>query len=42
MKVIAQKDSSLCGLLALNGLAHFYLPDIYWMISTAEVDTKRV
>lgn len=40
MKVTAQKDSFSCGLLAPNGLAHFYLPDTYQMISAAKVDTE--
>jgi hypothetical protein len=42
LKVTIQRDGFSCGLLAPNGLAHFYLPNEYLLISAAEVDTERV
>jgi hypothetical protein len=42
MKVSAQKDGFLCGLLRTNGLGHFYLPEKYLLIEVAKVDAEHI
>jgi hypothetical protein len=42
MKVSAQKDGFSCGLLGINGLGHFYMPERYPLIDVARVDVERV
>jgi hypothetical protein len=42
LKIASQKDGFSCGLIGPNALGHFYLPETYPLINTAQVDTERV
>ena len=42
MRMQAQKDGFLCGLLGTNSLEHFYMPEKYLLINVANVNTEHV
>jgi hypothetical protein len=42
LKISAQKDGFLCGLLGTNGLGNFYMPKKYLLIDVANIDVEHM